>query len=145
MRRADRFQYFLDYFTTNFPEPKTELVYGNPYELIVAVVLSAQCTDKRVNQVMPALLEQFPTAAHLGAATADDIFPFIRSVSYPNNKAKHLAGLGRMLTEEFGSEVPSQIEELQRLPGVGRKTANVVASVIYNLPAMAVDTHVFRV
>ena len=145
MRRADRFQYFLDYFTTNFPEPKTELAYGNPYELIVAVVLSAQCTDKRVNQVMPPLLAQFPTAAHLGAATADDIFPFIRSVSYPNNKAKHLAGLGRMLTEDFAGEVPSQIEELQRLPGVGRKTANVVASVIYNLPAMAVDTHVFRV
>ncbi|WP_426058905.1 endonuclease III [Hymenobacter sp. B1770] len=145
MRRADRFQYFLDYFTTNFPEPKTELAYGNPYELIVAVVLSAQCTDKRVNQVMPALLEQFPTAAHLGAAAAEDISPFIRSVSYPNNKAKHLAGLGRMLTSEFGGEVPSQIEELQRLPGVGRKTANVVASVIYNQPAMAVDTHVFRV
>ncbi|MBD2768764.1 endonuclease III [Hymenobacter sp. BT664] len=145
MRRADRFRYFLDYFTTNFPEPKTELTYGNPYELIVAVVLSAQCTDKRVNQVMPPLLTQFPTAAHLGAATADEIFPFIRSVSYPNNKAKHLAGLGRMLTEEFAGEVPSQIEQLQRLPGVGRKTANVVASVIYNQPAMAVDTHVFRV
>ncbi|MCC3155043.1 endonuclease III [Hymenobacter sp. BT770] len=145
MSRADRFRYFLDYFTTNFPEPKTELVYGNPYELIVAVVLSAQCTDKRVNQIMPALLEQFPTAAHLGAASAEEIFVFIRSISYPNNKAKHLAGLGRMLTEEFGGEVPSQIEELQRLPGVGRKTANVVASVIYNLPAMAVDTHVFRV
>jgi endonuclease-3 len=145
MKRADRFRYFLDYFTTNFPEPKTELVYANPYELIVAVVLSAQCTDKRVNQVMPALLEQFPTAAHLGAASAEEIFVFIRSVSYPNNKAKHLAGLGRMLTEEFGGEVPAQIEELQRLPGVGRKTANVVASVIYNLPAMAVDTHVYRV
>jgi endonuclease-3 len=145
MRRADRFRYFLDYFTTNFPEPKTELHYGNPYELIVAVVLSAQCTDKRVNLVMPGLLEQFPTPAHLGAAAPEDIFPFIRSVSYPNNKAKHLAGLGRMLTEEFASEVPSQIEELQRLPGVGRKTANVVASVIYNQPAMAVDTHVFRV
>ncbi|GAC1373454.1 MAG: endonuclease III [Hymenobacter sp.] len=145
MHRANRFRYFLDYFTTNFPEPKTELVYGNPYELIVAVVLSAQCTDKRVNQVMPPLLAQFPTAAHLGAASADDIFPFIRSVSYPNNKAKHLAGLGRMLTEDFAGEVPSQLDELQRLPGVGRKTANVVASVIYNRPAMAVDTHVFRV
>ena len=145
MRRTDRFRYFLDYFTTNFPEPKTELAYGNPYELLVAVVLSAQCTDKRVNLVMPALLAQFPTPAHLGAATADDVFPFIRSISYPNNKARHLAGLGRMLTEEFGGEVPSQIEELQRLPGVGRKTANVVASVIYNQPAMAVDTHVFRV
>ena len=145
MRRTDRFRHFLDYFTHNFPEPKTELAYGNPYELIVAVVLSAQCTDKRVNLVMPALLAQFPTAAHLGAAAANDIFPFIRSVSYPNNKAKHLAGLGRMLTEDFGGEVPNQIEELQRLPGVGRKTANVVASVIYNQPAMAVDTHVFRV
>ncbi|UOQ97570.1 endonuclease III [Hymenobacter sp. 5317J-9] len=145
MRRADRFKYFLDYFTTNFPEPKTELVYGNPYELIVAVVLSAQCTDKRVNLVMPSLLAQFPTAAHLGAASAEEILPFISSISYPNNKAKHLAGLGRMLTADFGGEVPSQIDELQRLPGVGRKTANVVASVIYNQPAMAVDTHVFRV
>lgn len=145
MTRPERFRRFLDYFTTNFPEPKTELAYRNPYELVVAVVLSAQCTDKRVNQVMPALLAQFPTAAELGAATAEDIFPFIRSVSYPNNKAKHLVGLGRLLTEEFGGEVPSTIEELQRLPGVGRKTANVVVSVVYNQPAMAVDTHVFRV
>ncbi|MGI4870164.1 MAG: endonuclease III [Janthinobacterium lividum] len=145
MTRPLRFRRFLDYFITHFPEPKTELTYRNPYELIVAVVLSAQCTDKRVNQVMPALLAQFPTAAELGAATAEDVFPFIRSVSYPNNKAKHLAGLGRLLTEEFGGEVPSSIEELQRLPGVGRKTANVVVSVIYNQPAMAVDTHVFRV
>jgi len=145
MTRPERFRRFLDYFTTNFPEPKTELAYRNPYELIVAVVLSAQCTDKRVNQVMPALLAQFPTAAELGAASAEDIFPFIRSVSYPNNKAKHLAGLGHLLTTEFGGEVPSTIEELQRLPGVGRKTANVVVSVIYNQPAMAVDTHVFRV
>ncbi|UOQ73819.1 endonuclease III [Hymenobacter cellulosilyticus] len=145
MRKPERFRRFLDYFTTHFPEPKTELHYGNPYELIVAVVLSAQCTDKRVNQIMPALLEQFPTPAHLALASADDIFPFIRSVSYPNNKAKHLAGLGRLLVEEFNSEVPSTIEELQRLPGVGRKTANVIVSVIYNQPAMAVDTHVFRV
>ncbi|WP_324672363.1 endonuclease III [Hymenobacter sp. GOD-10R] len=145
MRKPERFRRFLDYFTTNFPEPKTELHYGNPYELIVAVVLSAQCTDKRVNLVMPALLEQFPTPYQLGAASAEEIYPFIRSVSYPNNKAKHLAGLGRMLVSEFGGEVPSTIEELQRLPGVGRKTANVVVSVIYNQPAMAVDTHVFRV
>ncbi|QKG57812.1 endonuclease III [Hymenobacter sp. BRD128] len=145
MTRPERFRRFLDYFTTNFPEPKTELAYRNPYELIVAVVLSAQCTDKRVNQVMPALLEQFPTAAELGVAAADDIFPFIRSVSYPNNKARHLAGLGKLLMEEFAGEVPSTIEQLQRLPGVGRKTANVVVSVIYNQPAMAVDTHVFRV
>jgi endonuclease-3 len=145
MTRPERFRQFLAYFLDNYPEPRTELTYANPYELIVAVVLSAQCTDKRVNQVMPALLAQFPTAAELGVATADDIFPFIRSVSYPNNKAKHLAGLGRLLLSEFGGEVPSTIEELQRLPGVGRKTANVVVSVIYNQPAMAVDTHVFRV
>ncbi|MBD2713910.1 endonuclease III [Microvirga sp. STR05] len=145
MRKTERYRHFLEYFTTHFPQPETELHYRNPYELIVAVVLSAQCTDKRVNQVMPALLEQFPTPEQLAAATADDIFPFIRSVSYPNNKAKHLAGLGRMLLADFGGEVPSSIEELQRLPGVGRKTANVVVSVIYNQPAMAVDTHVFRV
>jgi len=145
MRKAERYRRFLDYFTTHFPAPETELHYANPYELIVAVVLSAQCTDKRVNQVMPALLQQFPTPAHLAAASAEDVFPFIRSVSYPNNKAKHLAGLGSMLVADFNSEVPSTIEELQRLPGVGRKTANVVVSVIYNQPAMAVDTHVFRV
>ena len=145
MRKAERYRLFLDYFTTHFPEPETELTYANPYELIVAVVLSAQCTDKRVNLVMPALLQQFPTPEHLAAASAEDIFPFIRSVSYPNNKARHLAGLGSMLVQDFGGEVPSTIEELQRLPGVGRKTANVVVSVIYNQPAMAVDTHVFRV
>lgn len=145
MRTTERFRHFLDYFTINFPQPETELQYANPYELIVAVVLSAQCTDKRVNLVMPALMQQFPTPAHLAAASPDDIFPFIRSISYPNNKAKHLAGLGRILSAEFGGEVPSSIEELQRLPGVGRKTANVVVSVIYNQPAMAVDTHVFRV
>ncbi|MDU0370863.1 endonuclease III [Hymenobacter endophyticus] len=145
MRKPERYRHFIEYFTTHFPEPETELHYANPYELIVAVVLSAQCTDKRVNQVMPALVQQFPTPEHLAAASAEDIFPFIRSVSYPNNKAKHLAGLGRMLVQDFGGEVPSSIEELQRLPGVGRKTANVVVSVIYNQPAMAVDTHVFRV
>ena len=145
MTRPERFRRFLAYFTEHYPEPRTELAYRSPYELIVAVVLSAQCTDKRVNLVMPALLAQFPTPERLAAASADDIFPFIRSVSYPNNKAKHLAGLGHLLHTEFGGEVPSTIEELQRLPGVGRKTANVVVSVIYNQPAMAVDTHVFRV
>ena len=145
MTRPERFRRFLAYFTEHYPEPRTELAYGSPYELLVAVVLSAQCTDKRVNQVMPALLAQFPDAAALGTASADDIFPFIRSVSYPNNKARHLAGLGALLTTDFGGEVPGTIEELQRLPGVGRKTANVVVSVIYNQPAMAVDTHVFRV
>ena len=145
MLRKARFQFLLDYFLAHFPAPETELVYASPYELVVAVVLSAQCTDKRVNLVMPALLAQFPTPAHLAAAAPEDVFPFIRSVSYPNNKARHLAGLGRVLTDEFGGEVPATIEELQRLPGVGRKTANVVVSVIYNQPAMAVDTHVFRV
>ena len=145
MRKPERYRRFLEYFTTHFPEPQTELRYANPYELIVAVVLSAQCTDKRVNLVMPALLAQFPTPAHLAAAPAEEILPFISSISYPNNKAKHLAGLGRMLVADFGGEVPATIEELQRLPGVGRKTANVVVSVIYNQPAMAVDTHVFRV
>ncbi len=135
MRKA-RFAFLLDYFLTHFPAPETELHYASAYELVVAVVLSAQCTDKRVNLVTP---------AHLAAATPEEVFPFIRSVSYPNNKAKHLAGLGRVLTAEFGGEVPATIDELQRLPGVGRKTANVVVSVIYNQPAMAVDTHVFRV
>ncbi|RFP65377.1 endonuclease III [Hymenobacter lapidiphilus] len=145
MRKAERYRHFIDYFTTHFPEPETELTYANPYELLVAVVLSAQCTDKRVNMVTPALLAQFPTPEHLAAASVEEIFPFIRSISYPNNKAKHLAGLGRMLAQDFGGEVPGTIEELQRLPGVGRKTANVVVSVVYNQPAMAVDTHVFRV
>jgi endonuclease III len=145
MRLAERFRRFLAYFTENFPAPETELHYGSPYELLVAVVLSAQCTDKRVNLVTPKLFEQFPTAERLAEATAEDIFPFIRSVSYPNNKAKHLAGLGRMLVDKFGGQVPDRLEDLQLLPGVGRKTANVIVSVIYNQPAMAVDTHVFRV
>lgn len=145
MRKSERFQHLIDYFTTHFPEPETELHYTNAYELIVAVVLSAQCTDKRVNQVTPALLEQFPTPEHLAAASAEDVLPFIKSISYPNNKAKHLAGLGKMLVEQFHSQVPSSVEDLQKLPGVGRKTANVIASVVYNQPAMAVDTHVFRV
>jgi endonuclease III len=145
MRKKERFQHLVSYFTQNFPEPQTELQYHNAYELIVAVVLSAQCTDKRVNLVTPELLRQFPTPEHLAAATPEEILPYIKSISYPNNKAKHLAGLGKMLVEHFGSEVPSHVDDLQKLPGVGRKTANVIASVVYNQPAMAVDTHVFRV
>jgi endonuclease III len=145
MRKSERFKHLIAYFTTHFPEPETELQYTNAYELIVAVVLSAQCTDKRVNMVTPALLEQFPTPEHLAAASAEEILPFIKSISYPNNKARHLAGLGKMLVSQFQGEVPSTVEDLQKLPGVGRKTANVIASVIYNQPAMAVDTHVFRV
>ena len=145
MRKKERYKLLIDYFTNNFPEPETELAYTNPYELILAVVLSAQCTDKRVNMVTPALFEAYPTPEALAAAAPEEIFEYIRSISYPNNKAKHLAGLGRMLVEQFNSEVPSTVEELVKLPGVGRKTANVIVSVIWNQPAMAVDTHVFRV
>ncbi len=145
MLKKERFRLFLEYFSTHFPEPQTELNYGNPYELLVAVVLSAQCTDKRVNIVTPALFDRFPDAASLAASTPDEVFTYIRSISYPNNKSRHLVGLARMLEAEFGSEVPAKPEDLQRLPGVGRKTANVIASVIFNQPAMAVDTHVFRV
>ncbi|OOQ57456.1 endonuclease III [Mucilaginibacter pedocola] len=145
MLKAERYRHFLEYFQKNQPGAETELHYGNPYELLVAVILSAQCTDKRINMITPKLFERFPTPEALAASDADEIFTYIRSVSYPNNKAKHLAGMGKMLVEKFGSEVPSGIEELQQLPGVGRKTANVIASVVFEAPAIAVDTHVFRV
>lgn len=145
MQKKERFERFLDYFKNNFPEPKTELSYNNPYELLVAVILSAQCTDKRVNLTTPAIFRDYPTPAHMAASSSDEIFPYIKSISYPNNKAKHLAGMAKMLVEEFDGKVPEKIDDLQKLPGVGRKTANVIASVIYNQPAMAVDTHVFRV
>ncbi|TXK37265.1 endonuclease III [Pontibacter qinzhouensis] len=145
MQKKERFRHLIEYFTQNFPEPETELAYTNPYELIVAVVLSAQCTDKRVNMVTPALFEAYPTPAHLATATPEEVLPYIKSISYPNNKARHLAGLGKMLVEQFNSEIPSTVEDLVKLPGVGRKTANVIVSVIWNQPAMAVDTHVFRV
>ncbi len=145
MLKKERFRFLIDYFTSHFPEPETELNYRNPYELLIAVILSAQCTDKRVNQVTPPLFERFPDPQALANSTAEEVFTYIRSVSYPNNKAKHLVGTGRMLVEEFGSEIPATVENLQRLPGVGRKTANVIASVIFNQPTMAVDTHVFRV
>ncbi|MET3501996.1 endonuclease-3 [Mucilaginibacter rubeus] len=145
MLKAERYRHFVDYFSKNQPNPVTELHYSNPFQLLVAVILSAQCTDKRINQVTPALFERFPTPQDLAAATSDEVFAYIRSVSYPNNKAKHLVGMGKMLMEVFNGEVPSGIENLQKLPGVGRKTANVIASVIFEEPAMAVDTHVFRV
>ncbi|MGF7076866.1 endonuclease III [Mucilaginibacter sp. 3215] len=145
MLKAERYRYFVDYFSKNQPNPVTELHYNNPFQLLVAVILSAQCTDKRINQVTPALFERFPTPQDLAAATSDEVFAYIRSVSYPNNKAKHLVGMGKMLMEVFNGEIPSGIENLQKLPGVGRKTANVIASVIFEEPAMAVDTHVFRV
>lgn len=145
MTLKQRFQKAIDYFSTNMPVAETELVYDNPFSLLVAVILSAQCTDKRVNMVTPALLHRFPDAETMAAASSDEIFPYIRSISYPNNKAKHLAGMAKMLVEEFNSVVPADVDKLQQLPGVGRKTANVIASVVYNQPKMAVDTHVFRV
>jgi endonuclease-3 len=145
MQRKDRYRLLLDYFTTNFPEPETELHYGNPYELLVAVILSAQCTDKRVNLVTPPLFQRFPDPESLAMSDAEEVFTYIRSISYPNNKSKHLVGMARMLVEQYDSQIPASIDELQKLPGVGRKTANVIASVIFNQPAMAVDTHVFRV
>jgi endonuclease-3 len=145
MLKKQRFQAFVDHFSSHFPEAETELHYTNPFELLVAVVLSAQCTDKRINQVTPALFKRFPDAKSLAESSVEEIFSYIRSVSYPNNKAKHLLGLGQKITDQFAGEVPETMEDLQSLPGVGRKTANVIASVIYNQPAMAVDTHVFRV
>jgi endonuclease-3 len=145
MTRKERYKAFVDYFSENTPDAQTELEYTDPYELLVAVILSAQCTDKRVNMVTPALFEKFPTAEHLATSHFDEVFPLIKSISYPNNKSKHLLGMAKMLVEDFNNEVPADIKELQKLPGVGRKTANVISSVIHNQPAMAVDTHVFRV
>jgi endonuclease-3 len=145
MLRSERYHHFVDYFSKHQPDAVTELHYANPFQLLIAVILSAQCTDKRINQVTPALFERFNTPESLAASTSDEVFTYIRSVSYPNNKAKHLVGMAKMLVEVFNGEVPSDISELQKLPGVGRKTANVIASVVYHLPAIAVDTHVFRV
>lgn len=135
----------IAWFMENRPMAETELHYKDPFQLLVAVILSAQCTDKRVNQITPALLERFPDARAMAGATTEEILAYIGSCSYPNNKARHLSGMSRKLLEMFGGEVPGDVEALQKLPGVGRKTANVVASVVFNKPAMAVDTHVFRV
>lgn len=145
MTLRERYDRTFQYFSITRPVAQTELVYQNPFELIVATILSAQCTDKRVNMLTPALLEKFPDAAAMAKAEPSDIFEFIKSCSYPNNKAKHLSGMSRMLINDFGGKVPSDPLLLQKLPGVGRKTANVVASVIFRKPVMAVDTHVFRV
>lgn len=141
----ERYKNVLAYFKEHAPAAETELHYSNPYELIVAVSLSAQCTDKRVNMVTPALFKAFPNAEAMAASNSDTIFSYIKSISYPNNKAKNLLGMAKMLVHDFKNVVPSDVEELEKLPGVGRKTANVIASVIYNKPTMAVDTHVFRV
>ena len=145
MKEKDRKNFILDYFRQNVPIAESELDFHNPYQLIVAVILSAQCTDKRVNMHTPALFLRFPTPELLAEASFEEVYDLIKSISFPNNKARHLIGMARMLVSDFGGEVPSEVEQLERLPGVGRKTANVVASIIYNKPVIAVDTHVFRV
>lgn len=145
MTTKERYEGIIEYFQQAMPVAESELNYSNPFELLVAVILSAQCTDKRVNMTTPALFEAYPTPQAMAEATAEDIFPYIKSISYPNNKAKHLASMARMLCDEFGGEVPSDLKDLQRLPGVGRKTANVVGAVIWQKEVMPVDTHVFRV
>ena len=146
MQKKELFDFVTDYFRREMPVAETELEYnGNPFNLLVAVILSAQCTDKRVNQITPDLLRRFPTPQKMAAADSTEVFDYIRSCSYPNNKAKHLVGMAQKLVELFNGQVPDNIDDLQKLPGVGRKTANVIASVVYNQPALAVDTHVFRV
>ena len=145
MTTKERYEGIIEYFQQAMPVAESELNYRNPFELLVAVILSAQCTDKRVNMTTPALFEAYPSPQAMAEASADDIFHYIKSISYPNNKARHLAAMARMLCEEFGGEVPSDLKELQRLPGVGRKTANVIGAVIWQKEVMPVDTHVFRV
>ncbi len=145
MTRAERFRFVIDYFGQHLPIAETELHYHNPYELLVSVMLSAQCTDKRVNITTPAIFQKFPTQEELAATTFDELFPFIKSISYPNSKTKHLIAMAQMVMHNFGGKIPMTVEELIQLPGVGRKTANVVTSVIDAQPNMAVDTHVFRV
>jgi endonuclease III len=145
MTRKERFHFVLDYFQKHVPTAETELLYDHPFQLLVAVILSAQCTDKRVNLTTPQIFAQFPDAASMAKASFDELFPLIRSISYPNNKTKHLIGMANMLMDTFGGDVPMTVDELVQLPGVGRKTANVITSVIDQQPNMAVDTHVFRV
>ena len=145
MNKKERFDNFIAHFSVTNPQPETELKYTDPFELLVSVVLSAQCTDERINKVTPALFRDFPTPEHLSRSNFDELFPYIKSVSYPNNKTKHLLSLSKTLVENYNSVVPDKIEELIKLQGVGRKTANVIVSVLYDQPAMAVDTHVFRV
>lgn len=145
MTRQERFNAVINYFRTTRPEAETELVFSNPYELLVAVILSAQCTDKRVNMTTPAFFAMYPTVHDLARANYDDVFAIIRSISFPGNKSRHLLGMANMVTSKFGGEIPMKVEDLVQLPGVGRKTANVITSVIDKQPNMAVDTHVFRV
>lgn len=145
MTLKQRYEAILGYFVHNVPVAESELHFSSDYELLVSVILSAQCTDKRVNLVTPALFEEYPSIDALSKATAEDIYPFIKSVSYPNNKARNLAAMARKVMTDFGGKIPSDVVNLMKLPGAGRKTANVVASILYNEPVIAVDTHVFRV
>ena len=145
MTIKERYTGIIDWFSENMPDAATELNYNNPFELLVAVILSAQCTDKRVNIVTPSLFEQFPNATAMAAATVEEIFELIKSVTFPNNKAKHLHKMANMLVADYVGDVPKDIDEMQKLPGVGRKTANVMAVVVFDIPAMPVDTHVLRV
>ena len=145
MTKKERYRFVIDYFLQHAPNAETELFYDNPFQLLVAVILSAQCTDKRVNLTTPFIFEKFPDPDSLSKASFDDVFPLIRSISYPNNKTRHLIRMAKMLMEKFQGQVPMTVEELVQLPGVGRKTANVITSVIDQQPNMAVDTHVFRV
>ncbi len=145
MRKKERYAGIISWFKQNMPIAETELHYDNPFQLIIAVILSAQCTDKRVNMVTPAIYRDFPTPEALASTTPEVVYEYVKSVSYPNNKAKHLVGMARMLVENFHGQVPDTLDDLVKLPGVGRKTANVVQSVAFGKPTMAVDTHVFRV
>lgn len=145
MTKKERYRFLIDYFLQHAPNAETELIYDDPFQLLVAVILSAQCTDKRVNLTTPFIFEKYPTAELMSKAEFEDLFPLIKSISYPNNKTKHLIAMAKMLVDRFGGRVPMTVDELVQLPGVGRKTANVITSVVGNQPNMAVDTHVFRV
>jgi endonuclease-3 len=145
MKKKDRYEQVINYFKANQPIAETELNYENPFQLLIAVILSAQCTDKRINLITPELFKAFPTPQKLAVAEFDEVFFYIKSVSYPSNKSKHLIGMAKMLVSDFKNKVPETTEDLVKLPGVGRKTANVITSVVFNQPSMAVDTHVFRV
>jgi endonuclease-3 len=145
MKKQERYKAVIDYFLEHVPVAETELYYDNPFELLVAVILSAQCTDKRVNLTTPAIFQKYPTPQKMSKASFEDLFPLVKSISYPNNKTKHLIGMSQLLLDNFNGEVPMTIQELITLPGVGRKTANVITSVIDQQPNMAVDTHVYRV
>ena len=145
MTKKERYQFVINYFVVNSPDAKTELLYDSPYQLLVAVILSAQCTDKRVNLTTPEVFANYPDLESLSNATPEELFPLIKSISYPNNKTHHLIGMSKMVMKDFGGRIPMTVDELMKLPGVGRKTANVITSVIDKQPNMAVDTHVFRV